>query len=167
MALTQVQGGMISSLPTGSVLQVVQVVSGTQVSVSSTSIADIISAAITPKFSTSKILVTATINGLQKDGATSSYAYGPAVGLRLTDSANTELLAIFDVAGYSGTTNGTGVFYTATGSINYLHSPATTSSYTYKIRLFNGNGINSGVVYANRNGSGYANSTLTLMEIAA
>jgi hypothetical protein len=156
----------ITGVP-GLVLQVVQVVSGTQVSVSSTAVADVITATITPKFATSKVMVLATINGLEKDGATSSYSYGPGVGLRLTDSSNTELLSFFDVAGYSGTGNGTGVFYTATGSLNYLHSPATTSAYTYKVRLFNGNGINSGVVYANRNGSAYCNSTLTLMEIAA
>jgi hypothetical protein len=150
----------------GQVLQVVQTTSGTEVSASSSTIADVMSASITPKFSTSKILVQITINGLCQDGATSSYGYGSTVGLLITDSSNTVLSRVFDAAG-GRNFNSTGLLYVATGAMNYLHSPATTSSFTYKVRLYNGNGVNSGIVYANRNGASYVNSSITLLEIAA
>jgi hypothetical protein len=155
-----------AQLPAGSVLQVVQVTSGTEVSASSSTIADVMSASITPKFSTSKILVQATINGLSQNGATSSYGYGSTVGLLLTDSSNTVLSRIFDSAA-GRNFNSTGLLYVATGAMNYLHSPATTSSFTYKIRIYNGNGVNSGIVYANNSGASYTNSSITLLEIAA
>ena len=150
----------------GQVLQVVQTTSTTQVSASSTTVADVMSAAITPKFATSKILVMATINGLEKDGTSSSYSYGPCISLDLTDGSNNLICELFSTVGYSGTGTGTGYLYVSTGALNYIHSPATTSSFTYKIRIFNGNGSNSGTVYANKNGSPYTMSTITLLEIA-
>jgi hypothetical protein len=55
MALTQVQGGMINSLPAGSVLQVVQGSTTPRVQITTSTYTDSnLTASITPKFSTSK-----------------------------------------------------------------------------------------------------------------
>ena len=60
-----------AALPTGSVLQVVNATYSTETATTSTSFIDTgLSGSITPLYSTSKILVIATINGVGKDGST-------------------------------------------------------------------------------------------------
>jgi len=136
------------SLPTGSVLQVVQATStGSQASTSSTSYATSnFSVSITPTSSTSKVLI----------NYSGAYSLNPAAtGLFITIYRNaTDLGAINKVLVTAG--------YIATSPINaiYLDSPATTSATTYTIYFKSV----SGLVYINAN---EALSTLTAMEIAA
>ena len=143
----------------GSVLQVVNAVYGTYTTLASSAYADTgLAASITPKFSTSKVLVQVTISGAGRSNA----AVNNALFLRLVKNGST-LYYIDETLGYTGTT----LAQNASSSFSYLDSPATTSSITYNIQMANYN--NGGTVWINNYSAnaGRSNSTLTLWEIAA
>jgi hypothetical protein len=139
-----------ASLPTGSVLQVVQATTTTPTSTTSTSfVTTSLAASITPTSSSSKILVFAngTVNG-----------------------NSTGVQPVFTI--YRGATNlgestrGFGQIYNAGAALNamgpmqYLDSPATTSSTTYTVYMK----VNTGTgVWGHDSGT----QVMTLMEIAA
>lgn len=134
----------------GSVIQVVQSTSTTAFSTTSASmVATGISASITPKFSTSKILVRMTVQ-------VASNANGAGIAIyRATTSIwspNT-----FDGAGYYGIYP----VIICLNNLEYLDSPATTSSTTYNLYLASRSGLSSTV------GTNNAGTVITLMEIAA
>jgi hypothetical protein len=148
MALTQVQGGMISSLPSGSVIQVVTATAASFNTTSTTLVATGLSASITPKLSTSKIIVqvswdpyqtstNAEFNGTLYKNGSSAYAY------------------LFD--GYYASSTG---IYSSTTS--YFESPGSTATITYAMYLRNGNSSSS--VYTNGSGQ---NQRMIIWEIAA
>ena len=184
MALTQVASGLIASvagstitgsqsvpkstLPTGSVLQVVSTTKTDTFSTSSTTFVDVTgySVSITPTSVTSKILVICNIT------ATAAGAVFSVQGRLVRGSTP---IAIGDAAG-----SRTQASYMWEGaqeanfgiSTTYLDSPATTSSTTYKIQIRTNNGAYT--TYVNRattdvDSSAYARtaSTITVMEIAA
>ena len=142
----------------GQVLQVVNVAYGTIATNSTTTFADTgLTATITPKFATSKVLIITTINGAFKSSVNS--LNGAAFRLL---RGSTAILNINGLLGWSGTAT---TIY-ADSSSSYLDSPATTSATTYKIQLANTN--NSAAVGINGyyNSQSETNSTITLMEIA-
>ena len=140
----------------GSVLQVVNATTSTSVSTTTNSYIDTtLTATITPKFTTSKILVLVNQNGVTKNGAA-----GADVGLRLLRNSTTiQQLSLYGL--YDGTT---GAIYGATFSTSYLDSPATTSATTYKTQFQASE--NTGIVSVQVS-AGNSTSTITLMEIAA
>jgi hypothetical protein len=145
----------VQQLPAGSVLQVVNATYGTQVNTSSSTYIDTgLTASITPKFATSKILIIASVNGLEKSSANANNS----IALRLLQNSTT--LSTF--IRYALWTNSTFSLVGSSGCINYLDSPATTSSTTYKLQFANEN--NGAAVTINSTGSA---SFITLMEIAA
>jgi hypothetical protein len=132
----------------GVVLQVVSGVYSTQVSTTSSTLADTgLTLTITPKFSTSKILV------LVSQNIFSSSSSGGQIAI---NRAGTDVINFAD-----GTPYGPGQ-----SSLVYLDSPATTSATIYKTRFARLTG--AGTIYAQlldaSVGQGY--STITLMEIA-
>jgi hypothetical protein len=148
-----------SGMPVGSVLQVVQGLTTTEVTTSSSSPVDTtIAASITPTSSTSKILIFATI--------------GEAV--KTNGNANNRLQLRLYKNGVNMSFNSTpqimsGNLYTATalqirGSLgfNYLDSPATTSALEYRL-YFLSNDASSSISVQNNSSP----STIILMEIAA
>ena len=155
------------ALPAGSVLQVVQTVKSDTFSVTTSStFQDItgMSVSITPKFSTSKILVMADIagNGTSQSatarlvrGATAIFT-GDAAGSRPLGSANW-----LDNSQYA----------VEVRTIIFLDSPATTSSTTYKLQIAG----SSATWYLNRSATDRDTSSfdprtassITVMEIAA
>ena len=147
-----------AALPTGSVLQVVNVAYSTTQSTTSGTLADTgLSASITPTSSSSKILVLIDHCGCRVQPTTSMR--GAIVLLR----GSTQILVLDTLVGFTGTTNNNAI---GSVSANYLDSPATTSSVTYKTQFAVDSG--SGTFYLNNSGStGQPNSTITLMEIAA
>jgi len=179
MAISQINSNSLASgvpassnMPTGSVLQVVSTTLNTtfSASVGTGSLSGDVTGltpSITPKFSTSKILVLVNLTGgtnggiynfaLFRNGSQITAASGASAGSRLLISS-------------SAANGGTGSEEGA--SFNYLDSPATTSAVTYSVRL----GADTGgtqTLYINRSqddaNAGYANrgaSTITLMEIA-
>jgi hypothetical protein len=141
-----------ASLPTGSVLQVVNATRSVQASSSSATWATTgLTATITPTSATSMILVFVSQTGLYKN------ATDTMMGLRLVRNSTTiitfETQALYtnSIAKNEGAS-----------SITYLDSPATTSAVTYKTEFNNANA--AGLVYAQ---VATESSTITLMEIAA
>lgn len=143
-----------AALPTGSVLQVVQATTTTYVTANSTTYVDTtLSASITPSSTSNKVLV--LIN--QAIGTSGA---GNVGGIRLVRNST-------DVQ-----TWGFGVFYTGSSDLygyssnNYLDSPSSTSSVTYKTQINRQGGSGTTrVQYSDSNGSQI--STITLLEIAA
>lgn len=141
-----------SKMPTGAVLQVVQSHYSTQVSTSSTTYADTgLTATITPKFSTSKVLILVSCNGVGKSGSTWT---------RLNVVKNASQL--FQMETYIAANSASGDNFIGSVCSDYLDSPATTSATTYKVQMSAGNGAT-----AYMNVSGIEKSSITLMEIAA
>jgi hypothetical protein len=156
-------------LPAGSVLQVVSATKTDTASSSSSTFADItgLSVNITPSSASNKILVISYINV--------AYDYLLAkVGVRIMRDSTA--LAIGDTAGLRIRTSGflyiDSLNYSPfTISVNYLDSPSSTSSLTYKWQFSNLD--NAGTVYVNRSEDDTNSTTLgrtasgiTVMEIA-
>ena len=168
MALTQVASGLIASvsgasltgtqnipkatLPTGSVLQVVNGTTTTTVSTSATSVIDTnLTATITPTSSSSKILVLVSQRVFKTQAASQGanmYLQRGATNL-LTDAR----VGLNDVNTVGGDQK---------WNCNYLDSPATTSATTYKTQFAANN--TTGTVYVNLDGN---QAQITLMEISA
>ena len=135
----------------GSVLQVVQASTTTSTSTSSASyVSTPLTVSITPKFSTSKILV--ITSGVFSDTSGASYGSYTIARNGTTQSASEVL------------------YYRAAGSstycmpITYLDSPATTSSTTYALYL---RALGGGTVIMGATGVGAnTTATITVMEIA-
>jgi hypothetical protein len=165
MALTQVQGGMIGSLPTGSVIQVVNASYSTRTSYSSPGgwSATGLTATITPKFSTSKILILVTQQMYQN---VTNSQNNVGMGLQIVRNSATTL---WSTAGNYGAIYNYISVDSASGSreqaivptIVYLDSPATTSSTSYAVNGIMGN--SGSLVFQDDSKI----STMTLLEIAA
>jgi hypothetical protein len=134
------------------VLQVVSAAITVSTQTSSTTYIDTgVSLSITPIFSTSKVLVIVDMTGIYKNTANE---FGSMQLVR----NSTALIKMEGAFGYNNSTAENNVGAT---SANYLDSPATTSSVTYKTQILSsGASANVGV---GRNG---ATHTITLMEIA-
>jgi len=138
----------------GSVLQVVNATYSTQTSNNTTTFADTgLTVSITPKFSTSKILVLISINGVLKNSGNGE----TACGLRLVRASTTIVDNWSKYLGYTGASG----FNAVASNLNYLDSPATTSATTYKVQFASTTAGQA--VDVQRDG---ATSTITLMEIA-
>ena len=119
-----------------------------------------LSASITPKFSTSKILIT---------GYLSYYVYLSGVGsaewnFAVCDGSNN----ILDGTTASDEGYRFNEYYVLGGKhpINFLHSPSTTSSFTYKMRMNAKSANQSGSLVCQRNGTANNISRITLMEVS-
>jgi hypothetical protein len=146
-------GTMLTTASTGTVLQVVQGTYSTQVSSSSSTYADTgLTASITPKFSTSKILVSVQHTACAKIGSNTF--------LTLQLLRNSTSICVFETA--AGADGGSGNNYIGACAIDFLDSPATTSSVSYKTQFRSDSNIASVSI-------GYNSSvqSITLMEIAA
>ena len=151
---TQLTGTIASArLPTGSVLQVVQGTYAIEVSSSTSTYIDTgLTASITPSSSSSKILVLVSQNGIQKR-TTDTY-----MGLQLQRGGS----SIAQIATGAAGTGTTAINDVGTVAIDYLDSPATTSSTTYKTQFRST--ANSAICFVQKDS---VVSTITLMEIAA
>jgi hypothetical protein len=163
LTLPAVTGNILTNKSAGTVLQVLSTTKVNAFTTTSSSPVDVtgLSVSITPTSATSKILVLAQIYG------SSDFASGLYVNL-VRNSTNLNV----STAG-SGVGNSTVGSYFASGAlwstfpIMFLDSPATTSSTTYKIQLFNSG---SGTLAVNRRADDAVvggSSTITVMEIAA
>lgn len=148
-----------ASLPTGSVLQVVNSTYATFVSTISATYADTgLTATITPTASTSKILVFVSCNGVGKNTSASATA-----ALKLVRNS-TSLFIMDEMGGFTNTTT-----INSIGSISttYLDSPATTSATIYKVQIASPSGSTTAVMNNYNTANGNTTSSITLMEIAA
>jgi len=152
-----------AALPTGSVLQVVSVEKTSIFTTTSTSYVDVtgLSASITPTSSSSKILVMLNLTC----GNSSSDAFFNLV----KDSTNiaqgtggSTSNQTFMINGSSPTGNGMIV-----ANINYLDSPATTASTTYKVQVRSTSATTTRVCARGIDDVFGGISSITLLEIAA
>jgi hypothetical protein len=159
-----------ANLPAGSVLQVVQAVKTDTATTTSTTYTSLLSANITPKSTSSKILVVANI---------SLGGYGSTPALRL-NRGGTDILLSNTSGSKQRTTFGCHWSENAAlvfpqylqlpVAMTYLDSPATTSSTTYAVYWSEWNGnttfCNRSYNNADANWNPNSTSTITLMEIA-
>lgn len=153
----------------GAVLQVVQTVKTDTFSTTSTSMTDItgLSVSITPKSTSSKVLVQAIVSAFMpatERGGFQIVRGSTAIGI--ADSAGSRTRTGFALGGPSYTNSVYDIY--ATGQ-TYLDSPATTSSTTYKIQMY----VSNGTAWVNRSATDTdafweprATSSITVMEIA-
>jgi len=158
-SLLGANGLAASSEPSGSVIQTVNfITNSTTSSFNQTLTATSLAATITPKFSTSSILIFYAANIYI--GSTNAWAIS-------TIYRNSTNLSGSSIVGFGS--SGTGVGSSSTGqqsvhSASYYDSPATTSSVTYTIYIAGTSGITTTI-----NGApawiGNPYSSITLMEI--
>lgn len=124
MGLTRINH---NTLPSGSVLQVVQNESGNQFAPSSGAATwqdSGYTVTITPKSTSNKILVSLVCHGIIRNSG--------VIGIKLL-RGTTE---IWETDGYSSDAND---WQHTNFSFTYLDSPATTSATTYKVQMYSGN----------------------------
>lgn len=139
-----------NQLPAGTILQVVNATLTTAGSTSSTSYVDTgLTATITPKKSSSKILVIAHLSGI----------FNQTMGQFLLAQLVRNSTAIGEIAGATGYSQLGGQAGGGAASISYLDSPATTSATTYKLQAR----VSGGASFWSNNNS---ISSITLMEVA-
>jgi hypothetical protein len=155
----------------GVVLQVVSTTLTTTFSTNSSSYTDVtgLSVSITPKFSTSKILVLLNVSmaGWNNSGNGLQLVRNSTAICIATGTGGQQISSLGD--SYVG-----GQDRVVTQALSYLDSPATTSATTYKAQAIGGSGGGgSSYVYVNRDANDSANnahtratSTITVMEIA-
>ena len=142
-------------LPAGSVLQTLQTQDNTFVANSSTSYtATSVLLAITPKYATSKILVSLMINGEYIAAQTT------AMGLALYADSGSGFASLIEFEGNAGYTSAsTGRVFGGASAFQYLHDVNTTNTTTYK--LYSKRIGGSGAVYINN----YATAQVTRSSI--
>ena len=150
--------GLPAAIATGKVLQVVTDVYSTEISTAnpsgSTSIDSGLSASITPSSTSNKILVLLSIQQQEnKTGSTTTLYWRTIIkanGSSIHNGQNAECV-----------NNNTGEFGLRT-SIQFLHSPNSTSEQTYTVEMDNDDGGASNMVINRSNSPAY----LTLMEVS-
>jgi hypothetical protein len=149
--------GKTVTLPAGTggkVLQVVGATYSTETLITTTSYVDSgLTATITPSSASNKILVSVGLNGFYRNGT-----HVGRMDVILANGSDAQLLMLDNEVGDNSTTDGSG----NNVMCSYLHSPSTTSAYTYKIRL-KMNTASAGMYFCVSSST----STITLMEIAA
>ena len=150
-----------AALPaSGKVLQVVQGSTSTPVSNSTNVYADTgLSASITPSSTSSKILVLVTHNNNYKSAGNANNV----MRLRLFRGATA--IDTITTVNWNGTANEQTI---SSVTFNYLDSPSTTSSTTYKTQFMNQNNTASVSVHYDQGGAWPGTSSyITLIEIGA
>jgi len=151
--INQVQTGAVESgdLPAGSVIQVVQGTTTTQINTTSTSyINTSLSASITPISTSSKVLVLVNHSDIRRNDA--------GMGLRLLRNGS-EIVEFGTNLGFSA--DPAPDRHVGTPSTAFLDSPSSTSSVTYSTQFRVSLGTGSVIVQADDDPS-----FITLMEIA-
>ena len=147
-----------AAIATGKVLQVVQDTHGTEISTSSPGGAEVdvgVSASITPSSSSNKILIIGSVQIQENKASTTTLYWSTRIyagNSKIFESPN---------GGAESVNNNTGELGLRT-TIQFLHSPNSTSQITYTLKGKNDDGGADNMVI-NRNGSP---ASITLMEIA-
>ena len=164
----------VGGLPSGSsggIVQIKQAFKGDTFTTTSGSFVDVtgLSVSITPSSASNKILVLVSICGQGRP------AYARNIPRLVRDSTpiGNSTDAGDRIAGFGQMYQGEDGTNVATNSIEFLDSPATTSSVTYKVQIINGNNTGD-VMCINRSyndSTGSSNhrysSCITVMEVSA
>ena len=154
----------VDGVPTGGGAGIIQVVffslaTGSTVTVNSSSFVDVLTASITPKFNTSKILVQVT-SAPKTNGSSYNFQFGAQIQRNSTTIMyDNEYLQMNN--GYAPNAY--------TGAYTVLDSPASTSAVTYKFRVKET--VDGRELYfensTDNTGNYYNKHTMTLMEVSA
>ena len=147
----------------GNIIQVVHAstAGGVSQGFSSNSFVDTgLSASITPASTSNKILVTGYLCYFLDMGSSGNAEWNFAIA----DGSNNILDAT--TAGNNGYRINDAQRIAARHPINFLHSPSTTSSFTYKIRMNAKTSDHSANLVAQKDGAANNTSRITLMEVA-
>ena len=121
-----------------------------------------LSATITPKFSTSKVLVLVH-QTYQIDNGSNDVQF--QINMLLRDGSNNVL---HGGTGFNALRWKTGLAASDVYSLNFLHSPNTTSAFTYKMTMnYYYMASGSGTLRAQQDGQANPQSEMTLMEVSA
>jgi hypothetical protein len=171
--LSNATGLPASALPTGSVLQVVSTTKTDTFQSSATSWTDVtgLEVSITPRSTSSKILITASVaaspDNADNAGMSLKLVGGNASGY-VGDAAGSRIQGVYGMFNDTGTAN----LYLSllSFSFEYLDSPNSTSTQTYKIQMIgDGSGfssINSSTGDGDSTEYTRGASTITVMEVA-
>lgn len=144
----------------GNVIQVVQASTTTRVQITTSTYTDTnLTASITPSSSSSKILVLIS----QNIGTYNSSNAGTAGNLRIVRDSTTVFTSENAINIVAGLGSASELRVAGQYCFNYLDSPATTSSVTYKTQV---NLSGGGGRVEPQSSNGLSNSTIILMEIA-
>ena len=160
----------LQKMPAGSVVQVVFAQTNTEASQSNTGGTQTtlfwtnLQATISPKFSTSKILVMAN----QNFNITTSAAVQMQFNFFICNSLGTILQGAPGADSYDQNRIKEQLAHAGSHPIQFLHSPNTTSAFTYRVygNNYSNSGSNTTVLQCHTSGRPNAFSTMTLMEIA-
>jgi hypothetical protein len=161
--------GGLPSGANGGIIQVVEHIKTDVTSTTGTSYSDIsgMAASITPSSSSNKVLVVVTLGQLTGEDSI-SVALCTADGTSILQGDSVSGKNSVSTGGYSGgNSTGQGWYGVQGYTFSKLHSPATTSAVTYKLRWF----VNTATGYLNRtvyDASQYGfrtASTITLYEV--
>jgi len=163
----QLSGMTTASLPTvttdklgtGAVLQVVQTTNTGDVSTSSTSYSDKMSASITPSSTSSKILIRGMVPCRAAHNTTNNADHSGHI--RIVDGSNNVIVQTGKYITWAYAASTSTPWSQQTHYFEYLHSPSTTSAITYKVQVAASNASN--LMYF---GHDTNLSSITLMEIA-
>ena len=153
-----------TTLPTGSVLQVVHGSYGTEASSSSNTYADTgLTLNITPSSTSSKVLVIVSHPEVGRIGSSAPSNTRLAIKL-MRDSTDLTVMSshIMDYIMSAQLSGGAGWIVISGPSVTYLDSPSSTSALTYKTQFKNASTNTNGVRIL-----GSTPSTITLMEVSA
>ena len=114
---------------------------------------------ITPKFNTSKVLVTVTLNGIYTQEAAHYVRFHLYKG-------STDLTGISTAHGQALASSSNETEYATALSTVYLDSPATTSSTTYTVYMGASHSTSVGICNYGIGGNGSTRSTIMAQEIA-
>ena len=145
----------------GHVIQVVQGTYATETDSNNSSFTDTgLTASITPSSTSSKILISVTAPGCGKPGGNTG-AYASYRVVSVINSVTTQIVIAAPQQGYTATSDHDfGVV-----SVNYLHSPSTTSLIEYKLQNRTGGSGTTRFLAEDHSGD-QPTGTITLMEIA-
>ena len=164
---------LTSTSATGKILQVVQAVKTDTQSTTSATFADVsgLSVSITPASSSNKILVRCNVYGSAQQNSFAGYKVlrdSTALGLGTAATGNQTNVSFSTFI----TNNSSSAYGLRNGSFEFLDSPSSSSSLTYKIQfasIFNSHTvyINRGYTTDNSAMNMFASSSITVMEVAA
>ena len=152
-------GGIIQVVHSSATAEASQANSGT----TQTTLTDTgLSATITPKFSTSKVLVLVH-QTYQIDNGSNDVQF--QINMLLRDGSNNVLQG---GTGFNALRWKNGIAASDIYSLNFLHSPNTTSAFTYKMTMnYYYMSSGSGTLRAQQDGQANTQSEMTLMEVSA
>ena len=171
--VTLSNSGTASGFGGGKVLQIVQAEKNDTFTHTGTTFTDVtgLSASITPSATSSKILIFSTLNGAANNRYASFRLVRDSTDIFVGDAAGSRTQVTLPIDANSSETDNS--YVARNMGLNYLDSPSTTSSITYKIQVANASS-GSAITYINRNPddsdanfSTRAASNIILMEIGA